>query len=89
VVCAVVVDGVAPQIAQAVYIPCGVVRISVKAVPDVAAGDFLISHAPPIPQAQVAYNQNGLGKLHIEIGAFIIQVIPIDLIHQGNALIFG
>ena len=46
-----------------------------KAVPDVAAGDFLISHAPPIPQAQVAYTK-WAGKLHIEIGAFIIQVIP-------------
>ena len=83
------VDGVAPQIAQAVYIPCGIVRISVKAVPDIAAGDFLISHAPPIPQAQVAYNQNGLGKLHVKVHTFIVQVIPIDLIHQGNALIFG
>jgi len=83
------VDGVAPQITQPVHIPGGIIRIGIQAVPDIAAGDFLISHAPPIPQAQVAYNQNGLGKLHIEIGAFIIQVIPIDLIHQGNALIFG
>ena len=46
---AVMVDGITPQIAQAVYIPCGVVRISVKAVTDIAAGNLLVSHAASVP----------------------------------------
>ena len=86
---AVMVDGVAPQIAQSIHIPSGVIRVGIQAVPDVAAGDFLIPHAPPIPQAQVAYNQNGLGKLHIEVHALIVQIMSIDFIHQRDTFILG
>ena len=31
-------------------------------LPDVAAGDLLVAHAPPRPEAQVGNNKDGLGE---------------------------
>ena len=58
-VCAVMVDRVTPQVAQAINIPCGIISVRVQAIADFSACDFLISHPTPIPQAQVANDQNG------------------------------
>ena len=68
-VCAVMVDSVTAQVAQLVNKPGGIVNapVAVKAVPDVAAGDLLVAHAPPRPEAQVGNNKDGLVKLD-EIG---------------------
>ena len=87
----VVVYGVAAQVAQLIHIPCGVFNIpaTVKAVPDIAAGDFLIACTPPIPKSQVSNHKDGLVKLDVQIDALIVQISVIDLIHQGHALVLG
>ena len=58
---------IAPEISVSVHIPCGIVIVGIKAVADIAAWDFLISHAPAIPKPQIGNNQNGLGKLNVQI----------------------
>ena len=88
-VCAVMVYRVTAQVAQAVNIPCGIIGVSVQAIADFSACDFLISHSPPMPQAQVANDQNGGRKLHIQVHALIVQIITVDFIHQGNPFLLG
>ena len=79
-VCAVMVGVIAPKISVSVHIPCGVVVIRVKAVPDIAAGNFFVSRAPAIPKPQIGNNQNGLGKLNVQIESFVLKVVPVFLI---------
>ena len=62
-ICAVVMDGIAAEVAVFIYIPCAVINVpfAVKAVPDVAARNLLISHAAAVPKPQIADNKNGTG----------------------------
>ena len=80
---------IAPEISVSVHIPCGIVIVGIKAVADIAAWDFLISHAPAIPKPQIGNNQNGLGKLNVQIEPFVLKVVPVFLIHHGDALVIG
>ena len=57
---AVVVDSITAKIAQVVYIPCFRFCILIQAIPDIPAGNVHIPHAPPIPQAQIRNDKNGL-----------------------------
>ena len=88
-VCAVMVGVIAPEVSVSVHIPCGVVVIRVKAVPDIAAGNFFVSRAPAIPKPQIGNNQNGLGKLNVQIEPFVLKIMPIFLIHHGDAVVLG
>ena len=80
--------GIPTQVAQLVNIPGGIINIPVagKAVPDVAAVDLLIPHAPSVPQSKVGNDEDGPGKLDVQIGTLIIQIIAVDFLHQGHAL---
>ena len=88
-VCAVMVGVIAPKISVLVHIPCGIVVVGIKAVTDIAAWNFLIAHASAIPKPQIGNNQNGLRKLDVQIQAFILKIMPIFLIHHGDALVLG
>ena len=85
----VMVGIIAPKVSVSVHIPGGVVVVGIKAVADIAAWNFLISHAPAIPKPQIGNNQNGLRKLDVQIQAFVLKVMPIFLIHHGDALVLG
>ena len=80
---------IAPKISALVHIPCGVVVIRVKAVTDIAAGNFFVSRAPAIPKPQIGNNQYRLRKLDVQIQAFVLKIMPIFLIHHGDALVLG
>ena len=88
-VCAVMVGVIAPEVSVSVHIPGSVVVIRVKAVPNVAAWDFFVSRASAIPKSQIGNNQNGLRKLDVQIQAFVLKIVPIFLIHHGDALVLG
>ncbi len=74
---AVVMDGIAAQIAVFIHIPSAVIHVpfSVKAVPDVDARNFLITHAAAVPKPQITDNENRTGgELNVQIGALIVQI---------------
>ena len=85
----VMVGIIAPKISVSVHIPCGVIVIRVKTIADIAAWNFLISHAPAIPEPQIAHNQYRLRKLDVQIEPFVLKVVPVFLIHHGDALVIG
>ena len=85
----VMVGVITPKVSVSVHIPCGVIVIRVKTIADIAAWDFLIAHASAIPEPQIGNNQNGLRKLDVQIEAFVLKVVPIFLIHHGDALVLG
>lgn len=83
---AVVMDGITAEVAVFIHIPSAVIHVlfAVKAVPDVAARNLLISHAAAVPKPQITDDENGTGELDVQIGALVVQ-----LIHQFYTLDFG
>ena len=90
-ICAVVMDGIAAEVAVFIHIPSAVINIpfAVKAVPNVAARNLLISHATAVPKSQITDNENGTGELDVQIGALVVQIVAVQFIHQRHTLGFG
>ena len=82
------VVSVTTQIAQAVNIPCGIVRIGRQAVLDIPARNFPICAMPAIPQAEIGNDQDGHIQLDIEICSLIIQLDCVQLVHALYAFVF-
>ena len=82
-------DSVAPQIAQPVHIPCGIVHLGVQAIPDVAAFDLGITGIAPVPAADVCDQQNGTGKLNVQITPLVIEIVVVLLDHQLHPFLLG
>ena len=77
VIRSVVMNRITAKISQLVHIPGGIVRVGEETVPDISGGNLFVSAAPAKPQAQIADDQNRLGKRNIQIDAFIGQIITI------------
>ena len=79
---AVVMDSVAAEVTVFIHIPSAVIHVSfaVKAVPDIAARNLLISHAAAVPKPQIADNKNGTGELDVQIGTLVVQIVAVQLI---------
>ena len=52
-------------------------------------GISFISHAAAVPKSQITDNENGTGELNVQIGALVVQIVAVQLIHQLHALGFG
>ena len=86
---AVVMYGIAAQIAQPVYIPCGIVHLRIQAIADIAAFDLGITGIPPIPSADVCDQQNGAGELNVQIAPLVIEIVVVLLDHQFHPFLLG
>ena len=88
---AIVMDGIAAEVTVFIHIPSAVINIpfAVKAVPDITARNFLISHAAAVPKPQITDNENGTGELNVQIGALVVQIVAVQLIHPLHPLAFG
>ena len=62
-ICAVVVNSLATEIAVFINIPSGVVNIpfAAKAVTDITAFNFLVTHTAAVPKPQIPDNENRAG----------------------------
>ena len=78
----VMVSIITAGIAVFIYIPCGLVAIGIEAVADVSAFDFLISHAPAVPQPEIGNNKNGLRKLDVQIDTLIREIRAVRITHD-------
>ena len=81
VICAVVVSSIGTKIAVLIYIPFGIVGVGIQAISDVAGWDVLVAHHSAVPSADVANDDNGLGKLDVQVHPFVGEVVTIGFHH--------
>lgn len=81
VICAVVVSSIGTKIAILIYIPFGIVGVGIQTISDVAGGDVLVAHHSAVPSANVANDNDWLGKLNIQVDSLIGEVVVIRFLH--------
>ena len=81
------VNIITAKISVFIHIPCGVVIVGIKAVADVSAFNFLISHTSSVPQSEIGNNKNRLRKLDIQIYALIKKIFGVAIAHDLIKLI--
>ena len=59
------VDIFAAQVTLAINVPSNKIVATIKAVTNVAAVDFPVSHASSIPETEIAYDQNWLRAVKV------------------------
>ena len=81
VICAVVMSSIGTKIAVLIYIPFGIVGIGIQAISDVAGGDVLVAHHSAVPSADVANDNDRLGKLDVEVRSLVVKVVAVGFHH--------
>ena len=81
VICAVVMNSIGTKVAVLIYIPFGIVGVGIQAISDVAGGDILVAHHSAVPSADVANDNDRLGKLNIQVDSLIGEVVVIGFHH--------
>ena len=80
-ICTVVMSCIGTKIAVLVYIPFGIVGVGIQAISDVAGGNVLVAHHSAVPSADVANDNDWLGKLNIQIDSLIGEIVVIGFLH--------
>ena len=81
------VNIIAPKISVSVHIPGGVVVVGIKAVSNIAALNFLVSHVFAIPKAKLCDDKNRLRKLNVQIDALVFQIRSVRIAHDFIELV--